>query len=180
MENILIIGAGRSATSLISYLLQQAVELDWWITVADVDVNLAEEKIAAHPRGKALSFDIRNEEQRRAIISKQDIVISMLPAFMHGDVARDCVELGKHMATASYVSADMRQLEGEAIKKGVLLLNECGLDPGLDHASAMKVIDDIKAKGGVLRSFKSYCGGLVAPQSNDNPWAISLVGTRGM
>lgn len=174
MENILIIGAGRSATSLISYLLQQAVELDWWITVADVDVNLAEEKIAAHPRGKALSFDIRNEEQRRAIISKQDIVISMLPAIMHGDVARDCVELGKHMATASYVSADMRQLEGEAIKKGVLLLNECGLDPGLDHASAMKVIDDIKAKGGVLRSFKSYCGGLVAPQSNDNPWGYKF------
>jgi len=174
MKNILIIGAGRSATSLISYLLRQADQLDWRITVADVDVHLAEEKIGGHTRGTAMSFDIRNEEQRRFIITQHDLIISMLPAFMHAEVARDCVELGKHLATASYVSPEMKKLEGEAIKKGVLLLNECGLDPGLDHASAMKVIDEIKGKGGVLRSFKSYCGGLVAPQSNDNPWGYKF------
>lgn len=174
MKNILIIGAGRSATSLISYCLRQADAYDWKITIADVDVHLAAEKIAGHSRGTALSFDIRNEEQRRFVIGQHDVVISMLPAFMHGDVARDCVEFGKHMATASYVSPDMQKLEGEALKKGVLLLNECGLDPGLDHASAMQIIDGIKAKGGIIRSFKSYCGGLVAPESNDNPWGYKF------
>lgn len=174
MKNILIIGAGRSASSLISYLLRQADIFDWKLTVADVDVHLAEEKIAGHSRGTPLSFDIRNEEQRRSVIGQHDLIISMLPAFMHGDVARDCVDAGKHLATASYVSAEMKKLEGEAIKKGVLLLNECGLDPGLDHASAMKIIDGIKAKGGIVRTFKSYCGGLVAPESNDNPWGYKF------
>src|SRR3954469_11239888 len=107
MKKILIIGAGRSATSLIEYMLRHSVEYDWKITVADVDVHLAEEKEAHHPNGTPMSFDIRNEEQRRFVVGQHDLVISMLPAFMHGDVARDCVEFGKHMFTASYVSADM-------------------------------------------------------------------------
>jgi saccharopine dehydrogenase (NADP+, L-glutamate forming) len=174
MTDILIIGAGRSATSLIDYMLRLSALHDWKITVADVDVHLAEEKIAGHANGTAMSFDIRNEEQRRFVVGQHDMVISMLPAFMHGDVARDCVEFGKHMATASYVSADMRKLEGEARKKNLLLLNECGLDPGLDHASAMKIIDEIKSQGGSLTSFKSFCGGLVAPESNDNPWGYKF------
>lgn len=174
MTQILIIGAGRSATCLIDYLLQHSCEHEWKITVADVDVNLALEKAAGHANATALSFDIRNEEQRRFTIGQHDVVISMLPSFMHGDVARDCVEFGKHMFTASYVSPEMKMLEGEARKKNLLLLNECGLDPGLDHASAMKVIHEIEDAGGTVTSFRSYCGGLVAPESNDNPWGYKF------
>ncbi|MEO6305043.1 MAG: saccharopine dehydrogenase C-terminal domain-containing protein [Bacteroidia bacterium] len=174
MTKILIIGAGRSTVSLIDYLLKNSTAYDWKITVADVDVKLAEEKVANHANGKAISFDIKNEEKRRITILEHDFVISMLPAFMHADVARDCVEFGKHMATASYVSADMKALDNEAKKKNIILLNECGLDPGIDHASAMKVIDEIKQQEGNILSFKSYCGGLVAPESNDNPWGYKF------
>ncbi len=174
MVKILIIGAGRSTVSLIDYLLKNSAANDWKITVADVDIKLAEEKVANHPNGKAMSFDIKNEEKRRLVIIEHDLIISMLPAFMHGDVARDCVEFGKHIATASYVSADMKALDNEAKKKNIILLNECGLDPGIDHASAMKLIDEIKHQGGEILSFKSYCGGLVAPESNDNPWGYKF------
>lgn len=174
MVKILIIGAGRSTVSLIDYLLKNSAANDWKITIADMDIKLAEEKVAGNPNGKAISFDIKNEEKRRLAIIEHDLIISMLPAFMHGDVARDCVEFGKHMATASYVSADMKALDAEAKKKNIILLNECGLDPGIDHASAMKVIDEIKQQGGEILSFKSYCGGLVAPESNDNPWGYKF------
>ncbi len=174
MTNILIIGAGRSATSLIDYLLKKSTEFNWRITVADVDKNLAQEKIGHHLNATAISFNINDVEKRREIIQQHDIVISMLPAFLHTDVAKDCVEFGKHIATASYVSSDMRMLDKEAKSKKVLLLNECGLDPGIDHASAMKIIDEIKLNGGEINSFKSYCGGLVAPESNDNPWGYKF------
>ncbi len=174
MVKILIIGAGRSTVSLIDYLLKNSAANDWKITVADMDIKLAEEKVAGNSNGKAISFDIKNEEKRRLVILEHDLIISMLPAFMHGDVARDCVEFGKHMATASYVSADMKALDAEAKKKNIILLNECGLDPGIDHASAMKLIDEIKHQGGEILSFKSYCGGLVAPESNDNPWGYKF------
>ncbi len=174
MIKILIIGAGRSTVSLIDYLLKNSASNDWKITVADMDIKLAEEKVANHANGKATSFDIKNEEKRRLVILEHDLIISMLPAFMHGDVARDCVEFGKHMATASYVSAEMKALDAEAKKKNIILLNECGLDPGIDHASAMKLIDEIKHEGGEILSFKSYCGGLVAPESNDNPWGYKF------
>lgn len=174
MTNILVIGAGRSSIYLIEYLLSKAETHHWKITVADMDVRLATEKTRNHPHSSAIAFDIRKEEERRKIIGAHDLVISMLPATMHGDVARDCVELGKHMATASYVSADMKALDAEAQKKGLLLLNECGLDPGIDHASAMKIIDEIHHQGGELNTFKSYCGGLVAPESNDNPWGYKF------
>lgn len=174
MTKILIIGAGRSATSLIDYFLKHSAAYDWKITVGDVDIRLAEEKTAQHPNATAIYFNITDQDQRRARIREHDLVISMLPAFMHGDVAKDCVEFGKHMATASYVSADMRALDQEAIRKNVLLLNECGLDPGIDHASAMKLIDEIRQEGGKIHTFKSYCGGLVAPESNDNPWGYKF------
>ncbi|MCW3076725.1 MAG: saccharopine dehydrogenase L-glutamate-forming [Bacteroidetes bacterium] len=174
MIKILIIGAGRSATSLIEYMLTNSLIYDWKITVADVDQQVAEGKIRGHVNGSAVSFDIANEDKRRSIIREHDFVISMLPAFMHGDVARDCVEFGKHMATASYVSDDMKSLHALAKAKGILLLNECGLDPGIDHASGMKIIDEIKDKGGEVISFKSFCGGLVAPESNDNPWGYKF------
>lgn len=174
MTKILIIGAGRSTTSLIEYILKQSVALNWQVTVGDIDQTLALEKTAGYANASAIKFDITDAAQRSLVIQHHDLVISMLPAFMHGDVARDCVEFGKHMATASYVSAEMATLNEEAIKKGILLLNECGLDPGIDHASAMKIIDTIKGKGGTITSFKSYCGGLVAPESNDNPWGYKF------
>lgn len=174
MTKILIIGAGRSATSLIDYLLKNAILYNWHVTIADVDLKLAEEKIANYTNAKAVSFDITNNDRRREIIKQNDFIISMLPAFMHAEVARDCVEFGKHLATASYVSAEMKDLDKEAKKKNIILLNECGLDPGLDHASAIKIIEEIKEKGGEILSFKSYCGGLVAPQSNDNPWGYKF------
>jgi saccharopine dehydrogenase-like NADP-dependent oxidoreductase len=174
MTRILIIGAGRSSSSLIDYLLKNSAAHNWVITVADADEKLAAQKVNHHENGKAISFNVNEEYSRREIILQHDFVISMLPAFMHGDVARDCVEFGKHLATASYVSAEMRELDAEAKSKNVLLLNECGLDPGIDHASAMKIIHEIQAKGGEVTSFKSYCGGLVAPESNDNPWGYKF------
>jgi len=174
MRNILLVGAGRSSSFLIKYFLDHAQEQDWKLTVADVSLDLAQGKTGNHPRGKAIAFDIHNEEQRNGEIEKADLVISMLPAHMHGAVAQSCVQKKKHLATASYVSKEMQQLHVLALKEGVALLNECGLDPGLDHMSAMKIIDKIKSGGGEIISFKSYCGGLVAPESNDNPWGYKF------
>ncbi len=174
MTSILIIGAGRSTPSLIHYLLQHASVLDLHITVADMNLQLAQEKVHQHPRAHAIAFDISNETQRLELIQQHDFIISMLPAHMHLPIAQACVRYSKHLATASYVSKEMQALHTEAEQKGVLLLNECGLDPGIDHASAMQVIDAIKAQGGKITMFKSYCGGLVAPESNDNPWGYKF------
>ena len=169
-KKIFMIGAGRSASSLIQYLLNEADSNNFEIVVGDRDLSLVVDKIGNSPRAKAINFDVLNDDQRIEQINNADIVISMLPANLHFKVAQDCVTYGKNLVTASYVSDDIRALDSEAKKKGVLLLNEIGLDPGIDHMSAMKVIDSIKAKGGILTSFKSYCGGLVAPQFDTNPW----------
>ncbi|HEX7412535.1 MAG TPA: saccharopine dehydrogenase C-terminal domain-containing protein [Bacteroidia bacterium] len=174
MKNILVIGAGRSTHSLIGYLLNNAAATNWQVTVADMSLDLAKSKTGSHPHAKAIQLDIDNKEQRLTEIKKADFVISMLPASMHLAVIKDCVAAGKHVATASYVSPEMMALDDEAKKKNILLLNECGLDPGIDHASAMKVIDEIQAQSGKITSFKSYCGGLVAPESNDNPWGYKF------
>lgn len=174
MTKILVIGAGRSTSSLISYLLNNAAVNNWFVTVADMDVNLAKAKTNGFSNCEATSFNVTDESLRSGLIQKNDVVVSMLPAFMHGDVARDCVKLGKHLFTASYVSDEMKQLDAEAKSKGVLLMNEIGLDPGIDHASAMKIIDELHAKGAVITSFKSFCGGLVAPEFNNNPWGYKF------
>lgn len=174
MKNILIIGAGRSASSLIKYLLENAAENNWNITVGDVSLELVQQKVKGFPSARAIAFDIQNESQRREEIRRADLVISMLPAFMHMNVAKDCVEFGKHLATASYVSKEMAELNEEAKQKGVILMNEIGLDPGIDHASAMKVIDHFRSEGYSVQAFRSYCGGLVAPESNDNPWGYKF------
>lgn len=175
MSRILIIGAGRSSSSLIDYLLSNAKTNAWHITIADANKAAVESKISNYKDiASAVEFDVTNTQLREELIKQSDFVVSMLPAFMHGDVARDCVRLGKHMATASYVSEDMKELDAEAKQKKLILLNECGLDPGIDHASAMKVIHEIQDKGGKITSFKSFCGGLVAPESNDNPWGYKF------
>ncbi|MDQ3046208.1 MAG: saccharopine dehydrogenase NADP-binding domain-containing protein [Bacteroidota bacterium] len=174
MKNILVIGAGRSASSLIRYLLDHSTAEGWMVTVGDVSLELVKQKTAGHKNARAISLDIHNEKQREEEIRRSDIVISMLPAFMHMEVAKDCVRYKKHLATASYVSPEMKELDNEAKAAGIILMNEIGLDPGVDHASAMKVIDHIHAQGGELTSFNSFCGGLVAPESNDNPWGYKF------
>jgi len=170
MQKILVLGAGRSATALINYLLDNSVAYDWKITVADHDLKLAISKIKDHPNGRATQFDVEDKVLRHELIQDHDMVVSLLPAFLHILVAEDCIELKKNLATASYVSKEMKEREAEIKSNGLIFLNEMGLDPGIDHMSAMQKIDEIKAEGGKLTAFYSHTGGLVAPESDTNPW----------
>jgi saccharopine dehydrogenase-like NADP-dependent oxidoreductase len=171
MQKILVIGAGRSATSLIEYLLDNSQKENWQVTICDLSLELAKSKVKGHPNGRALEFDINNTSQREEEIQNADLIISMLPAFMHMDVARDCVKFKKNMITASYVSKEMQALDKDAKEAGIILLNEIGVDPGIDHMSAMKLIDEIRAGGGKVTAFESFTGGLLAPESEgNNPW----------
>ncbi len=169
-RHILIIGAGRSASSLIQYLLNKSTAENLHLTIGDLSLELAQRKTNNHPNATAIALDINNVEQRRAEIQKADIVISMLPAHMHIEVAKDCVAFKKNMVTASYVSDAMQSLDAEVKANGLIFMNEIGLDPGIDHMSAMKVIHEIEAKGGKMILFESFCGGLVAPESDNNLW----------
>lgn len=170
MKNLLIIGAGRSATALINYILEQARQHDFFITVADADIDLARQKIGDHPKGRAIWLDASKPNDRRDVISRHDVVVSLLPPQMHLEVAQDCISLGKHMVTASYVSKQVFRLGDEARQRALVFMNELGLDPGIDHMSAMQRIHKIRAEGGKITAFYSYTGGLVAPESDDNPW----------
>lgn len=170
MKNILILGAGFSSTVMIRYLLGKSEKYNWKITVGDLNIDLAQKKINNHPNGRAILFDISNEEQKIKEISRADVVISFLPAFMHPLVAKECLRQGKHMITASYVSPEMKAIAHEVKEKGLTFLNELGVDPGIDHMSAMKIIDSIRAQGGKLNAFYSNTGGLIAPESDNNPW----------
>jgi saccharopine dehydrogenase (NADP+, L-glutamate forming) len=174
MKKILLIGAGRSSSTLIKYLLDNSQKENWQLTVGYISLELAKQKIGNHPNGRGITFDSNNEKQRKDEIKKVDLVISMLPATMHLPVAKECLRLKKHLVTASYVSKEMKELDADVKKAGLIFLNEIGLDPGIDHLSAMKVIDEVKAQGGKILTFKSYCGGLVAPESNDNPWGYKF------
>lgn len=174
MRRILLIGAGRSSSSLINYFLENAQTENWTLTVGDVSVESARQKTNDHPAATAVQFDITSETDREKHIANADIVISLLPAHMHLPVAIECVKQKKDLVTASYVSPEMQELDAGAKVADIILLNECGLDPGIDHMSAMQIIDEIKSKGGELTSFKSYTGGLVAPESNDNPWGYKF------
>ncbi len=174
MRRILLIGAGRSSSSLINYFLDNAQKENWTLTIGDISFENALSKINGHAAGKAIQFDINSREDCQRIIHDADIVVSLLPAHMHLAVAKECVQQKKNLVTASYVNNEMKDLNSEAIDAGIILLNECGLDPGIDHMSAMKVIDEVKSNGGELISFKSYTGGLVAPESNDNPWGYKF------
>lgn len=174
MKNILIIGAGRSATSLIDYLLKVCKENFWLLTVADSDVGLTDNKTQGHECATAVLLDVYDDKKREALVAQADIVISMLPPMFHVLLATSCIKLRKHMLTASYVSEEMWALDESAKKAGVILLNECGLDPGLDHMTALREISAIKKNGGELTKFLSYTGGLVAPESNTNPWGYKF------
>jgi len=169
MKQILILGAGLSSTTLIKYLLDHAAD-QWIVRIGDIKPENAKERIQNHPRGEAFAFDVYNVIQRNEEIRKAHIVISLLPARMHHLVAETCVEIGRNMVTASYLSPDIRALDKAAREKGIVLMNECGVDPGLDHMSAMQIIREIEQKGGKLLSFESSTGGLVAPGYENNPW----------
>lgn len=170
MKKILIIGAGRSASSLIKYLLQKSETENLFITIGDLSEDLAKKKTNNHKNARAIAFDIFNEAQRKEEIQQSDIVVSMLPAHLHIEVAKDCVTYKKHMVTASYISPAMQELDQVAKENNLILMNEIGLDPGIDHLSAMKVMDEIREKGGNIILFESFCGGLVAPESDNNLW----------
>ena len=170
MKKILVIGSGRSSTSLIKYLLDNSNSENWKITVVDFNLELAISKVNNHPNGLSFKLDANNDEKRKEFIESADVVISMLPAHMHFKVLKDAVDCGVHVITPSYITDEIKSLNKDALKNNVLVLNELGLDPGIDHMSAKKIIDDVKAKGGILNGFESYTGGLVAPESDDNPW----------
>ncbi len=170
MNNILIVGAGRSSNALIRYVLDNAAKRGWFVTVADAQPELAERKVAGNPQGRAAWLDVTKTNDRRELIGRNDLVVSLLPAHLHLEVAHDCIRLKKHLITASYVSQEMYRLGDEARNRELIFMGEMGLDPGVDHMSAMRMINQIKAKGGKLTAFRSYTGGLVAPESDDNPW----------
>ncbi len=170
MRKILIIGAGKSSASLITYLLNKSEVDNFKIIIGDITTSIAEKIINNHKNGKAILLDIFNEDEKKLAIKNVDIVISMLPARFHMLVATACLELGKHLVTASYVSDEMKALDEKVKAKGLVFMNEIGLDPGIDHMSAMKVIDEIRDNGGKMLLFESFTGGLVAPESDDNLW----------
>ena len=170
MRNILIIGAGRSTTSLIRYLIEKSSSENLHITIGDISLESAQKLTKNHPNAKGILLDVFNEKQREEAVKAADIVISMLPARFHIEVAKDCITFGKNLVTASYISDEMQALNKEVLEKGLVFMNEIGVDPGIDHMSAMQVIDTIRDKGGKLMLFESFTGGLIAPESDDNLW----------
>lgn len=166
MKNILILGAGLVAGPAVQYLLEQT---EFQVTVADQFIDNCKKLIGSHGNGRAIAMDCRSQEELSLEIDKAHTVVSLLPWAMHPLVAKICLEKKKHLVTASYVKEDMQAKDDEAKEKGLCFLNEVGVDPGLDHMSAMQVIDSVKAEGKKVKSFFSYCGGLPAHDSNNNP-----------
>ncbi len=170
MKKILVLGAGLVAKPLVHYLLDNG----FYVKVASLFVEDAKTLVGSHKNGISHKLDVQNEDELEVLIKKYDLVVSLLPYVFHPKIAKICLSQKKHLVTTSYVSGDMRAMDKEAKKNGLLFLNEVGLDPGVDHMSAMKIINDVKAKGGKVVSFKSYCGGLPAPDANDNPFGYKF------
>ena len=168
MKRILIIGAGMSSIYLIKYLEEHAQKYGWELTVADIDVNVAKEKTCPDTLVKELN--VLNDSQRDSIIKKYDIVVSMLPVNLHILVAKSCLKYSKSLLTASYESDEIKEMRNEVKANNILFLNEMGLDPGLDHMSTMQILDRIRSAGHKLLGFESFTGGLIAPESDNNPW----------
>ncbi len=166
MKKVVVFGAGLVSKPGIRYLLDN----EFQVTVASRTVSKAEAIVDKHPNGKALAFDITKDSlEDSGLIQGHDLAVSLLPYAFHPEVAKACIKHGKLMATTSYVSDAMKALDEDAKKAGILIMNECGVDPGTDHMSAMKIIHSVQKKGGKVTSFKSITGGLPAPDSNDNP-----------
>jgi saccharopine dehydrogenase-like NADP-dependent oxidoreductase len=174
MKQVLLFGAGKSATVLIEYLLRNAEKQNWQLVVVDSDITNAQKKIGTSAYAKVVSFDVTNEEERKTYISAANIVISLMPPALHFLIAKDCIQFKKNLLTASYVDESMRSLQNEIEANDLLFLCEIGLDPGIDHMSAKKIIDAIQENGGKISSFYSHCGGLIAPESDDNPWHYKI------
>ncbi|MEO8762796.1 MAG: saccharopine dehydrogenase C-terminal domain-containing protein [Ginsengibacter sp.] len=174
MKKILVFGAGKSATSLIDYLCTVCEQYDWRLILCDANLALAQSKIAGCKNAEAISIDVPEAITRKSLIQEADLVISMLPPHLHFLVANDCLDFSKHLLTASYIDEKIKGLAKQIEQKGLLFLGEMGLDPGIDHMSAMKIINQIKNEGGKISSFKSHCGGLVSPGSDDNPWHYKI------
>jgi saccharopine dehydrogenase-like NADP-dependent oxidoreductase len=174
MKQIVLFGAGKSATCLIDYLIKETFENSWLLTVADGNLQSAKSKIGNAAQATAVSINVENDLERKQLMSKADIVISLLPPSLHFLVAQDCAEMNKNLLTASYVDDKIKSLEDTVDKKKLLFLCEMGLDPGIDHMSAMELIDRIKKQGGNITSFKSHTGGLIAAESDDNPWHYKI------
>jgi len=170
MRKILVIGSGKSASYLIKYLLDKSDSENLLIIVGDINFTHAKKLIGDHKNAQAIALDVFDKHSRENAIKNADIIISMLPARFHIEVAKDCITFNKNMVTASYVSNEMHALDKSAKDKGLIFMNEIGVDPGIDHMSAMKVINAIRAKGGKMILFESFTGGLVAPESDNNLW----------
>ncbi len=171
MKNVLVLGAGLVSRPLVRYLLD---EPEFHVKVASRTVSKAEKLIQGHPRGNAQSLNVKDTEQLRDLIKECDIAISLLPYTYHVKVAKMCIEFKKNMVTTSYISAPMKALDENASKANVLILNEIGVDPGIDHMSAMRIIHEVENSGGKVVSFRSYCGGLPAPEANTNPFGYKF------
>ncbi len=169
-KKVLVLGAGLVAKPLVKYLLNHGFEM----TIATRTVSKAQALLEGHANGTAVALDLNDPEGLDDLIRNCDLAISLVPYTFHVQVARRCLAFDKHLVTTSYVSNEMRALSGEAEKKGLLFLNEIGLDPGIDHMSAMRIIDTVKSQGGTVTDFRSYCGGLPAPDANDNPWGYKF------
>lgn len=170
MKNILVIGAGLSASSLLRYFTENAEKEGWYIKVGDRNGELAASKVKNCKYAEGFELDGLDESQRSPLVKWADLVISMLPARFHIDVAKDCLKYKTNLITPSYVSDEMKVLHDDAVEAGIILMNEIGVDPGIDHMSAKKILDDIERKGGKMHIFESFTGGLVAPDCDDNPW----------
>jgi saccharopine dehydrogenase-like NADP-dependent oxidoreductase len=171
MKRVVVFGAGLVVRAHVRYLLDHGYQ----VTVASRTVSKAEEILDGHANGTPMAYDITVEPDKlESIIAEHDVAVSLLPWQFHPQVARACLNVGKHMVTTSYVKDEMSALDAEAKEKGIILLNELGVDPGIDHMTAMQVIDRVHAEGGKITTFQSYCGGLPAPEANDNPYGYKF------
>ncbi len=170
MKKILLVGAGRSSVALIEYLIEHAAALDLELTIADANPQAAKQLAGDHSCTEVVRFDAADSSRRAELISQADLVISMLPAFMHLDIARDCLRFKKNLITPSYISAEMKQMASDVERAGIVFMNELGVDPGIDHMSAMRLLDNARARGAEITWYESFTGGLIAPESDDNPW----------
>lgn len=173
-KKIILFGAGRSARHLVSFLVEGALAGNWNVVIADTNVSHWQSEYGSLNHVQFISGDANNADFRHELIAHSSLVISMLPAFMHAEVVKDCINFHVHVFTPSYVSQEVNDLHELALQEGVLVLNEMGVDPGIDHISAMEIIHRLKSQGADIESFESYTGGLVAPASDDNLWGYKI------
>jgi saccharopine dehydrogenase-like NADP-dependent oxidoreductase len=174
MKQILVLGAGKSSTALIEYLIREAGTSNWHVHVADMNLSLAESKTGSHTRASAHAIMGVDDPLTDELVKRADLVVSLLPPPLHPKVAVKCLDAGKHFLNASYLGSDIGSMDPQVRQKGLVFLCEMGLDPGIDHMSAMSMLDDIRREGGKIVSFRSHCGGLVAPESDNNPWHYKI------